>query len=114
MSNLPFPIQQDPSEFRPEPLTISLGLNALRTVALVDLYRRARISQLRQSRFYLIFCALVPIVATHQERSGTLTNLPHCGKVVSTKVGCGRFDGKGSRVAPALAVTGGFDDGADP
>jgi hypothetical protein len=38
----------------------------------------------------LIFCALVPIVATHQERSGTFTNLPHCGKVVSTQVGCGR------------------------
>ena len=65
-------------------------------------------------RRYLIFCALVPIVATHQERSGTLTNLPNCGKVVSTKVGCGRFDGKPGRVAPALAVTGGFDDGADP
>jgi hypothetical protein len=49
-----------------------------------------------------------------REALTTLTNLPHCGKVVSTKVGCGRFDGKGSRVAPALAVTGGFDDGADP
>ena len=110
-------IQQDPSEFRPEPLTISFGLNALRYV--VDrspgrpLSARANIPT-TAIPFYLIFCALAPIVATHQERSGTLTNLPHCGKVVSTKVGWGRFDGKGSRVAPALAVTGGFDDGADP
>ena len=109
-------IQQDPSEFRPEPLTISLGLNALRYM--VDrspgrpLSARANIPTTAVP-FYLIFCALVPIVATHQERSGTLTNLPHCGKVVSTKVGCGRFDGKHSRVAPALAVTGGFDDGVN-
>lgn len=28
-------------------------------------------------------------------------------------VGCGRFDGKRSRVAPALALTGGLDDGAN-
>jgi hypothetical protein len=42
-------------------------------------------------------------------RAGALTNLPRCGKVVSTRVGCGRFDGKYSRVAPALAVTRGFD-----
>jgi hypothetical protein len=48
-----------------------------------------------------------------REGAGTLANLPHCGKVVSTKVGCGRFDGKRSRAAPALAETGGFDDGAN-
>jgi hypothetical protein len=45
-------------------------------------------------------------------RPGALTNLPRCGKVVSTKVGCGRFDGKRSRVAPALALRG-HDDGAN-
>ena len=86
-------IQQAPSEFRPEPLTISLGLNALRYV--VDrspgrpLSARANVPTTAVP-FYLIFCALAQIVATHQERSGTLTNLPHCGKVVSTQVGCGR------------------------
>jgi hypothetical protein len=37
-----------------------------------------------------------------KRRAGALANLPRCGKVVSTKVGCGRFDGKHSRVAPAL------------
>jgi hypothetical protein len=36
-----------------------------------------------------------------KRRAGALTNLPHCGKVVSTKVGCGRFDGKRSRAAPS-------------
>jgi hypothetical protein len=42
-----------------------------------------------------------------KRRPGALTNLPHCGKVVSTKMGCGRFDGKCSRVvAPALAQEG--------
>jgi hypothetical protein len=37
-----------------------------------------------------------------------LTNLPYCGKVVSTKVGCGRFNGKRSRVAPAFLEKGRF------
>jgi hypothetical protein len=32
-----------------------------------------------------------------------------CGKVVSTKVGCGRFHGKLSRVVPALCVKRGLD-----
>jgi hypothetical protein len=49
-----------------------------------------------------------------KRRPGALTNLPHCGKVVSTKMGCGRFDGKRRRVvAPALALTGGLDDDAN-
>jgi hypothetical protein len=42
-----------------------------------------------------------------------LANLPHYGKVVSTKVGCGRFDSKRSRVARALTDIGGHDDGAN-
>jgi hypothetical protein len=68
--------QQDPSEFRPEPLTISLGLNALRYV--VDrspgrpLSARANVPTTAVP-FYLIFCALLPIVATHQEEGW----LPH-------------------------------------
>jgi hypothetical protein len=41
------------------------------------------------------------------------TNLPRCGKVVSTKVGCGRFHGKLSRVVPALDSKRGLDEGAD-
>ena len=40
-----------------------------------------------------------------REALTTLTNLPHCGKVVFTKVGCDRFNGKPSRVAPAPAVS---------
>ena len=34
--------------------------------------------------------------------AGAFTNLSRCGKVVSTKVGCGRIDGKYSRVSSAL------------
>jgi hypothetical protein len=40
-----------------------------------------------------------------REALTTLTNLPHCGKVVFTKVGCDRFNGKPSRVAAAPAVS---------
>ena len=46
-------------------------------------------------------------------RAGAFTNLPRCGKVVSTKVGCGRFYGKCSRVPPALVTKRGFDDGTN-
>jgi hypothetical protein len=46
-------------------------------------------------------------------KAGTFTNLPRCGKVVSTKVGCGRFYGKLSRVLPALRVTRGPNDQHD-
>jgi hypothetical protein len=43
-------------------------------------------------------------------KAGTFTNLPHCGKVVSAKVGCDRFNGKYSRAVPALIVKGGLND----
>jgi hypothetical protein len=45
----------------------------------------------------------------HQDEGLRLANLPHCGKVVSTKVGCGRFDGKCSRAVPALVLKGLYD-----
>jgi hypothetical protein len=38
----------------------------------------------------------------HFEEGWRLRQPAYCGKVVSTKVGCGRFDGKNSRAAPGL------------
>jgi hypothetical protein len=38
----------------------------------------------------------------HYEEGWRLHQPANCGKVVSTKVGCGRFDGKYSRAAPGF------------
>jgi len=46
-------------------------------------------------------------------KAGAFTNLPSCGKVVSTKVGCGHWYGKYRSAAPALFVKGGFNDNAN-
>jgi hypothetical protein len=43
-----------------------------------------------------------PILTPHCEEGWRLHQPANCGKVVSTRVGCGRFDGKKSRVAPSL------------
>ena len=53
------------------------------------------------------------ILGIHHDEGWRLHQPASCGKVVSTKVGCGRFNGKLSRFAPGLLVKGGFDDGAD-
>ena len=54
-----------------------------------------------------------PIFVMHQDEGWHLHQPAYCGKVVSTKVGCGRFYGKLSRAVPALAVTRGTDDGTN-
>jgi hypothetical protein len=49
----------------------------------------------------------------HRDEGWRLHQPASCGKVVSTKVGCGRFNGKLNRSAPGLLVKGGFNDDAD-
>jgi hypothetical protein len=49
----------------------------------------------------------------HCEEGWRLYQPANCGKVVSTKVGCGRFGGKYSRAVPGLLAKGEFDDGAN-
>jgi hypothetical protein len=44
----------------------------------------------------------------HCEEGWRLYQPANCGKVVSTRVGCGRFGGKNSRSAPGLLQTGGL------
>jgi hypothetical protein len=46
----------------------------------------------------------------HLDEGWHLHQPAYCGKVVSTKVGCGRFSGKFSRAVPALIVKGGLND----
>jgi hypothetical protein len=53
------------------------------------------------------------IVMAEPKRRPGASPTCHYGKVVSTTVGCGRVDSKRSRVAPALTVIGGHDDGAN-
>lgn len=43
-----------------------------------------------------------PILTPHCEEGWRLHQPANCGKVVSTKVGSGRFDGNNSRAAPGL------------
>ena len=53
---------------------------------------------------------LGPIYKVHQDEGWYLHQPTRSGKVVSTKVGCGRYSGKLSRAVPALIVKGGLND----
>ena len=51
-----------------------------------------------------------PTLMMHFDEGWHLHQPAYCGKVVSTKVGCGRFGGKFSRAVPALIMRGGLYD----